>query len=96
MICCDVLVRVGRDDEPLRGPLGRQLVGEPLHLDRVLDAGLLLRLTAPSAPQNRVASIAASRSWSKETLTSIIMSRSASARPAFSAPSRTAGSSVSV
>ena len=40
--------------------------------------------------------MAASRSWSKDTLTSIIMSRSATSRPAFSAPSLTAGSSVSV
>ena len=51
---------------------------------------------SPSAPQKWVACIASSRSWSKETLTSIIISMSSIERPAFSAPSAIAGISVSV
>src|SRR4051794_19474469 len=37
----DVFVGISGDDEPLRGLVDRQLVGQPLHLDRVLDAVLL-------------------------------------------------------
>src|SRR5215472_3189557 len=39
----DVLVRIGGHDEPAGGPVDRQRISTLLHLDRVLDAGFLLR-----------------------------------------------------
>jgi len=41
---------VGGDDEAPRGLLHRQLVGQPLHLDRLLDALILLRRQAQRLP----------------------------------------------
>jgi hypothetical protein len=38
-----VLVGVGGDEEAFRGQFHRQFIGEPLHFNRILDTGLLLR-----------------------------------------------------
>ena len=67
----DMLVRIGRDDPAARGALGRQPVGEALHLSGswtdIFSSGVSARTA-----QWRVSSIARFMSVSNETLTSIM------------------------
>ena len=80
----DVLVGVGGDDEPLGGLLDGQLVGQTVASRPGPRRPASAPRSARARPRNGWRSTALrQRSWSKETLTSIIMSMSSTERFGF-------------
>ena len=90
-----LLLGIAGDDEPRLGA-DVLLLGQPLQLQRIVDALLGVGRQRQCAPRSRVSWTARSWSASYETFTSSISSSASGSRPAARAPSATAGRSVSV